>query len=44
MSSSTATTVEEYLAELPAERREAISAVRTVILERLPSGYQEMIE
>ena len=38
---SEAVTVEEYLASLPQDRREAISAVRSVILERLPDGYEE---
>jgi uncharacterized protein YdhG (YjbR/CyaY superfamily) len=38
---SEAKTVEEYLAELPENRREAISRVREVILENLPDGYQE---
>mgnify|MGYP001544763823 FL=1 len=38
---SEATTVEEYLAELAADRREAIEAVREVILENLPDGYVE---
>jgi uncharacterized protein YdhG (YjbR/CyaY superfamily) len=38
---SEATTVEQYLAELPADRREAISAVRDVIVENLPEGYRE---
>jgi len=38
---SKATTVEQYLKELPAERREAISAVRQVILKNLPKGYIE---
>lgn len=38
---SNATTVEEYLASLPQDRREAISAVRSVILDRLPDGYEE---
>lgn len=38
---SEATTVEAYLAELPADRREAIAAVRAVILENLPDGYVE---
>jgi len=33
--------VEEYLAGLPRERREAISRVRSVILDRLPDGYAE---
>jgi uncharacterized protein YdhG (YjbR/CyaY superfamily) len=34
-------TVDEYLAELPEDRRDAISAVREVILENLPEGYEE---
>jgi hypothetical protein len=38
---SKATTVEQYLAELPAARREALEAVRVVILENLSKGYEE---
>jgi uncharacterized protein YdhG (YjbR/CyaY superfamily) len=38
---SEANTVDEYLAELPPDRREAIGAVRQVILENLPAGYEE---
>ena len=38
---SEANTVDEYLAELPPDRREAIEAVRQVILENLPAGYVE---
>lgn len=38
---SDASTIDEYLAELPAERREAIQAVREVILQNLPEGYEE---
>jgi hypothetical protein len=38
---SKATTVEQYLGELPEDRREAIEAVRRVILENLPQGYEE---
>ena len=38
---SEAKTVEEYLAELPEDRREAISKVREVILANLPEGYEE---
>jgi len=38
---SKATTVDAYLAELPAERRAAIQKVRQVILDNLPSGYRE---
>src|SRR3954452_14084640 len=36
-----ASTVAEYLAALPADRREALSAVRKVINENLPDGYEE---
>jgi hypothetical protein len=38
---STAATVDEYLNGLPEDRREAISAVRKVILANLPKGYEE---
>ena len=38
---SNAKTVQEYLKELPADRREAINAVRGVILANLPKGYEE---
>ena len=41
---SAATTVEQYLAELPEDRREAISAVRQTILEHLPDGYEESMQ
>jgi len=41
---SEATTVDQYLAELPADRREAIAAVRSVILEKLPEGYEESMK
>ena len=41
MASSSATTVEEYLAELPEDRRATIAAVRDVILRHLPAGYEE---
>lgn len=38
---SKATTVKDYLAELPAERRAAIQAVREVILKNLDKGFEE---
>ncbi len=38
---SKAKTVSEYLAGLPDDRREAIQAVRAVILKNLSKGYQE---
>ncbi len=44
MATSTAKTAEEYLASLPPERREAISAVREAILAHLPVGYEEMMD
>ena len=41
MVTSETATVEEYLEELPPERREVIAEVRKTILENLPSGYAE---
>jgi hypothetical protein len=41
MASSSAKTVAEYLAELPAERRKVIAAVRKAIRANLPKGYAE---
>lgn len=41
MSVSRASTVDEYLASLPPDRRDAIEAVRMVILENLPRGFEE---
>jgi len=38
---SNATSVEQYLSELSPERRTAIEAVRKVILDNLPPGYEE---
>jgi hypothetical protein len=38
---SEAASVDEYLLELPEERRETVSAVRQVILRNLPEGYEE---
>jgi hypothetical protein len=38
---SKATTVDLYLAELPADRRESVQAVRQVILSNLDPGYEE---
>lgn len=40
---STANTVEEYLATLSPERRNALEAIRRVILKNLPSGYEEVM-
>jgi hypothetical protein len=41
MVSSAATTVEGYLASLPAERRAVVSTVRDLVLQHLPDGYRE---
>ena len=38
---SDAKTVEQYISELPAGRKEAIKQVRQTILENLPKGYEE---
>ncbi len=41
MAQSAARTVDQYLKELPPERREVISTVRDVIRKNLPKGYEE---
>lgn len=38
---SSATTVAQYLEELPADRRATIAAVRTVLRRHMPKGYRE---
>ena len=43
MVTSRATTIAGYLAELPAERRKTISAVRAVVRKHLPKGYKESV-
>ena len=40
---SQASTVEEYLGELPEDRRDAIARVRELVLSRLPAGYEEVM-
>ena len=40
---STAKTPQEYIDELPAERKHAISKIREVILNNLPDGFEEVI-
>ena len=40
---SDARTIDEYLNEIPVARREVISAVRKVILDHLPVGYEEVM-
>lgn len=41
---SSAKTPDAYVRSLPDGRREAIAAVREVILENLPEGYEEIID
>lgn len=41
MVSSAATTVKQYLAELPTERRDAITKMYTLVRKHLPKGYEE---
>jgi hypothetical protein len=43
MFSSKAKTVAEYLKRLPPDRRRSLAAVRRVVRENLPKGYQESI-
>jgi len=40
---SSALTVAQYLSELPVDRRPVIEAVRQIILENLPAGYEEVM-
>lgn len=37
-------TVDQYLAKLPADRRDAIARVRDVVNANLPAGYEETIQ
>ena len=41
MVSSSVSTVKEYLASLPADRRQAVAAVREVVNRNLPAGFKE---
>jgi hypothetical protein len=41
---SKAKTVKEYLNSLPADRKQGIEAVRKVILQNLPKGYEETMQ
>src|SRR3954463_14923966 len=43
MQNKTAKSPDEYLDDLPAERREAIAAVRAVVRKNLPKGYSEFV-
>ena len=44
MAQSAAKTVNEYLAELPADRREVIATLRELIVANLPAGYSEAMQ
>ena len=37
-------TVDEWLASVPADRRDAIDAVRAAVNEHLPDGYEETVD
>lgn len=41
MTRSQAATIEEYLAELPPERRELVVRMRDLVNQHLPAGYEE---
>jgi hypothetical protein len=43
MVTSSAQTVDEYLEQLPEDRRQSIAAVRDVIQKNLPPGFSEMM-
>ncbi len=40
---SKAATVEEYLSEIPADRREAFKKLRSVVKKNLPKGFKEVM-
>lgn len=40
---SKATTPEQYIKELPADRKEAITQLRNIVLKNLPKGFKEMM-
>ena len=44
MAKSSANTVEDYVAELTEDRQAELETVRRVILDNLPSGYQESMQ
>src|SRR3954462_1940254 len=43
MQNKTAKSPDEYLDDLPPDRREAIAAVRAVVRKNLPKGYSEFV-
>ena len=40
---SKATTPEEYIAELPEERKQAVTELRNIIIKNLPKGFKEVM-
>jgi uncharacterized protein YdhG (YjbR/CyaY superfamily) len=44
MAMSSAKTVDDYIASLPADRRDAIAAVRKVVKKNLPKGFEEGLQ
>ena len=44
MVQSKAATAQQYIQELPAEKRSVVEKVRRVILDNLPKGYEEMMQ
>lgn len=44
MVTSAATTVDDYLAALPDDRRAAITSVRDTVNASLPPGYEEVMQ
>lgn len=44
MVSSTAESADEYIEALPDDRRQAVTALRALILEHLPAGYEECMQ
>ena len=43
MARSAATTVDDYLASLPDDRRETVAEIRRLIRKNLPRGYEEAV-
>jgi hypothetical protein len=43
VASSNASTPEQYLAELPEDRRPIVEAVRSAIVDHLPDGFEETV-
>lgn len=41
---STAKTPDEYIAELPLDRREAVNRLRAIIKKHIPKGFEEVMQ